>query len=546
MTAPAAGQWASLGPDGGWVNVLVLNPETPSTLYAGTIRGGVFKSTDAGASWTAMNSGIPLNQSALQIQEMAIDPVTPEILYIGTGGTGVFKSTDGAHSWAAARQGLTDNVIEALAVDPSNPSTLYAGTGGRGVFKSSDAANSWTMVLDGGGLGRANALAVAPSNSSIVYLGAGFNSLYKSTDAGDTWNLFNTGLDDASVFNEITVHPTNPDIVYAATDNGLFKTTNGGDSWSVLNTPVSVVESVVLDPSNSATVYATSDAVIKSTDSGDSWIEQDDDLFAQVQVHSIAIDPDDPLTLYAGGNGFEGLFKSSNGGTDWVVSNPGIRNLQINSIAFDSQDPSIIYTGAGRGGVYKSTDGGQTWESKQDSNLSGFTQIRDILVDPVNPLNVYVGTEFAGGIFWSNDGAETWNAANVLGIVYELGGSIQPILRLSMRVPAQLFPRAPTRGGTGHWPRTVSPTPSNTRLWLWIPPMVKRFTPHRVPGSAPPRMREYIRPPTEETPGRNPVLVLRSRLRFLLWRSIAGILPLSMRAGSAGYSKRVRTPPPAG
>ena len=138
-------------------------------------------------------------------------------------------------------------------------------------------------------------------------------------------------------------------------------------------------------------------------------------------MHSIAIDPDDPLTLYAGGNGFEGLFKSSNGGTDWVVSNPGIRNLQINSIAFDSQDPSIIYTGAGRGGVYKSTDGGQTWESKQDSNLSGFTQIRDILVDPVNPLNVYVGTEFAGGIFWSNDGAETWNAADVLGIVYELG-----------------------------------------------------------------------------------------------------------------------------
>ena len=103
------------------------------------------------------------------------------------------------------------------------------------------------------------------------------------------------------------------------------------------------------------------------------------------------------------------------------MSNSGLASNHILAIAFDPQNPSTIYTGAGFGGLHKSTDGGQTWESKRDSVLTGFTAINDIVIDPVNHSNIYVGTDFAGGIFWSDDGAETWNAANALGIVYKLG-----------------------------------------------------------------------------------------------------------------------------
>ena len=415
ITVPAAGQWTSIGPDGGWVEVVVIDPVTPSTLYAATDRGGVYKSTDAGASWRLMNPFPP--DVGGRIREIQIDPLTPETLYLSTN-DGVYKSTNGAQSWMPMNEGLTDTVI-GLAIDPSNPSTLYAGTSFRGVFKSTDGADTWTKVLDI--TTRANVLAVAPSNSSIVYLGAGFSMIFKSTDGGDTWNSVSTGLDNAFVFRQIAVHPTNPDIVYGAADGGLFKTTNGGTSWALLNTPETVIESVVLDPSNPATVYATSDGVMKSTNGGGSWIEEDG-AFSGARVKTIAVDPVNPLTLYTGTNVLEGLFKSTDGGTSWAASNSGLSNIQIRSIAFDPQNPSTLYAGAEfGGGVHKSEDGGQTWESKRDSVLTGFAKVLDIVVDPVNPSNVYLGTDLSGGIFWSDDRGETWNAANALAKVHELG-----------------------------------------------------------------------------------------------------------------------------
>ena len=420
------GQWKSIGPDGAWVEVVMIDPETPTTVYAATERGGVYKSTDAGAGWRLMTSGIPTDLN-VRIRDMVIDPNTPRTLYLGTG-SGVFKTTDGAHSWAGTNEGLpaNDRGITALGLDPSNPSTLFIGTGFNRLYRSTDAAGSWQQVVDGS-FGSVDAVAVAPSNSSIVYRGAGVNMVFKSTDGGDTWESVSTGLENAFVFNQITVHPTDPDIVYAASDTGLFKTTNGGTSWAMLNTPpwetgARGVESVVLDPSNPVTVYATTDAVIKSTDSGDSWVVLEVTSARFQVVKTVAIDPDDPLTLYAGENAFEALFKSTDGGTSWEASNSGLSNIHVTSIAFDPQNPSTRYA-ASRfgGGVHKSEDSGQTWESKRDSVLNGFNQTLDVVVDPLNPSNIYLATEFGGGVFWSNDGAETWNAANALAIVFELG-----------------------------------------------------------------------------------------------------------------------------
>ena len=423
ITVPAAGQWTSIGPDGGWVEVVVLNPQTPSTLYAGTDRGGLYKSTDAAAGWRLMNNGFPpTGFENARIQEMAIDPSTPETLYLGTN-AGVFKTADGAHSWAGQNEGLpaNDRLITALGLDPSNPSTLFIGTGFNRLYRSTDAAASWQQVVDGAP-GSIDALAVAPSNSLIVYRGTGINTVFKSTDGGDSWDSVSTGLDNAFVFNQITVHPTNPDIVYAATQSGLFKTTNGGTNWAMLNTPHSGLESVVLDPLNAATVYATtSDGVMKSTDSGASWIG-DDDSFSGAVVKTIAVDPLNPLTLYTGANVFEALFKSTDGGTSWAASNSGLSNILVTSIAFDPQKPSTLYaTAAFGGGVHKSEDGGLTWESKRDSVLRGFQRVLDVVVDPLNPANVYLGTDLSGGIFWSDDAGESWNAANALITVFELG-----------------------------------------------------------------------------------------------------------------------------
>jgi photosystem II stability/assembly factor-like uncharacterized protein len=143
-------QWASIGPEGRRIEALAINPQTPEILYAGTWGGGVFKSTNGGTSWTAMNTGL----TTTNVYALAINPQTPDILYAGTD-DGVFKSTDGGTSWTQVgmwRTGFTRPFAYALAINPQTPDTLYAGTNGGadgGVFKSTNGGTSWTAVNTG-------------------------------------------------------------------------------------------------------------------------------------------------------------------------------------------------------------------------------------------------------------------------------------------------------------------------------------------------------------------------------------------------------------
>jgi photosystem II stability/assembly factor-like uncharacterized protein len=122
------------------VYALAVDPTTPATLYAGTERG-VFKSTDEGANWTI--NGL----LGVIVRALVIDPTTPATLYAGTEGGGVFQSTDAAASWTAVNAGLTSTYVLALAIDPINPDTLYAGTFfDGGVFQST----GWRSQLNGG------------------------------------------------------------------------------------------------------------------------------------------------------------------------------------------------------------------------------------------------------------------------------------------------------------------------------------------------------------------------------------------------------------
>ena len=144
-----------------------MDPSAPATLYAGTL-GGVFKSTNAGGSWTAINTGL----TGTGVSALVIDPFAPATLYAGTDTDGVFKSTNGGGNWSAMNTGLTATSVRALAIDPSAPSTLYAGTSG-GVFKSTDAGGSWTAMNTGLTNPIVNDLAIDPSTPARVYAGTG-------------------------------------------------------------------------------------------------------------------------------------------------------------------------------------------------------------------------------------------------------------------------------------------------------------------------------------------------------------------------------------
>src|SRR2546425_9241549 len=138
--------WTTDGPHSETINALAIDPQTPPTLYAGTGGDGIFKSTDGGGNWSAVNTGLTTLYGSIWVNALGIDPQTPTTLYAGTGGGGIFKSTDGGANWRAANTGLTTLYgaiwVIALAIDPQTPRTLYAG-GSRGV-KSTAGGGSGT------------------------------------------------------------------------------------------------------------------------------------------------------------------------------------------------------------------------------------------------------------------------------------------------------------------------------------------------------------------------------------------------------------------
>ena len=162
------------------VSALVIDPAAPATLYAGT-RNGVFKSTDGGGNWVAVNTGL---RDMLPISALAIDPAMSTTLYAGSEWGGVYKSTNGGGNWVAVNTGLPDYQVNDLAIDPAAPTTLYAGTAGGGVFKSTDGGGSWSaantglpdMTMTG-----VSALAIDPATHTTLYAGTGTGA-FKSTD----------------------------------------------------------------------------------------------------------------------------------------------------------------------------------------------------------------------------------------------------------------------------------------------------------------------------------------------------------------------------
>ena len=134
-TTDAGGSWSAANrgmaqakdcpPQISCINVahLVIDPRTPATLYAAQIEG-VYKSADGGGSWKPVVAGL----TNLKVFALAIDPQTPTTIYAGTYGGGVFKSTNGGGTWTPLNSGLIDLAVRTLAIDPSNPSTIYAAT----------------------------------------------------------------------------------------------------------------------------------------------------------------------------------------------------------------------------------------------------------------------------------------------------------------------------------------------------------------------------------------------------------------------------------
>jgi hypothetical protein len=390
----AAGVWQLRGPInvGGRVTDVVGDPANANKFYAGAASGGVWKTTDGGATFTPIFDG----QGTLSIGALALDPRDSNILYVGTGeanpgggsttqpGDGVWKTTDGGATWQ--HLGLDQTVeIGRIVVDPKNPNNVFVAAMGnlfthnidRGVYRSQDGGSTWTKVLfvsDGAG---AIDLAIDPVTPTRVFAA--------------TWERQRT--------------PSAR--IYGGPGSGLWRSTDGGTTWTALagGLPASSTEpsriGVVVAPSSPSTVYAiysrkadfSLEGVFRSTDSGTTWTRQSVTSLASIigaqgyWSGRLFVHPTNPNDLWVDG---VGLAHSTNGGASFTA----VSGLHADQHAqwFSPANPAVILKG-NDGGVSRSTNGGSTWTHFNNLPISQFYTVE---AHPLEPAKIYGGLQDNG------------------------------------------------------------------------------------------------------------------------------------------------------
>jgi len=378
---------------------LAVHPVNPTIIYTGT-AAGVFKSSDAGASWSRLSNGISL----IDVRALAIDPKAPATVYAATA-AGVSKSVDNGANWLGANAGLVSLDVRALLIDPTTaPNTLYAATSA-GIFQSSDGGANWVAVNTGLASTDVLSLAYAATTpATTIFAGTNGGGLFISTDSGATWTADNAGgpLSSLAVNAILIDNPSAPTLAYAGTGNGLFKqpySTGTWNNWSAASTGITasaVIHAIANDPVLRTTVYAGTDlGVFRSANGAATWSAVSAGLRHGT---ALAIKPTDPTVLVSGLGG-GGIYHSSDSASSWIATSSAEPSTPT-ALVYDISG-SPVYAGSGSG-VFTSLDDGASWNSISSS--LGNTAVRTLAWGPGNAL--HAGT--AQGIFVWSSGSATW------------------------------------------------------------------------------------------------------------------------------------------
>ncbi len=455
--------------DADMIYSLAIDPNNHLTLYAGTWGDGAFRTTDGGESWQAINCGIPddLGYKYAYVHSFAFDPhhanrlcsilddeyyifnadncwekistdnrVDHHIKFHPTDDTIMYSyggffhiSSDGGVTWGYAEDNI-DNVND-IVFHNDFPDTIYAATdwygdewdGYRsgGVYKTTDGATTWNEMTQGITARVISSVGIDPQNSDFIYVIVTqiFDQvLLKSQDGGQTWQTGYYHFSPTTI-DFITIDPQNPGQLYAGGWSGDFYFSNDdGQTFHTIN-EIRNPTGITFDPENPNTIYVGTidDGIYKSTDSGSTWTQKNNGLptdpyDGSIWVDSVAVDPNNSSVIWAGMNVREGIYKSENGGESWVLK--GLDNdfdaHKILSIAINPDNSDVIFAGTGTSGpgsIYRTTNGGATWEQK----ITDIGWVYKIAYDPRNSNWIYAATE-GYGVLRSRDGGESWHDYN--------------------------------------------------------------------------------------------------------------------------------------
>ena len=468
---------------------LAIDPSRPGTAWVAGLDfssdAGLYRTSDFGITWTDPSDAANGNW----ISALFVDPATGDVY--AQGSEGLSRSQDAGATWMRIGNGLDANALESLLV---RDTVVLAGVRhserygyAPGIFRSADAGTTWQITTAG--------LTDAPSSSAVTVPGRPEHLLaatesrraHLSADQGSSWSP-PPGLEEAGIL-RTHVDPTEPDTVWAFTEDasaGLYRSRDGGETWTTSPSLEGGTRDLAVDPFSDA-VYAVGGAMLmsRSLDGGDTWTELP--FPSRFRPLSIAADPSRPDVLFAGSYYDPPItpplvspviYRSQDGGETWeTVYEFGQSFAFLGGVldfAFDPSSPDRMvaavgpFINSGGGGLLLSRDGGRTWP---ETRLLG-VDVMDLLVDPSRDGTLYAASDNAG-VFVSDDAGETWTSlSNGLGPASIRDLSVDP------GHPETLYAAT----GSGLW--TFTRTASDCRTSETTLCLLNRFSARVSVGSA--------------------------------------------------------------
>ena len=371
QTAP----WRELGPSsmkmGNWVmgrvagriNAVTPHPTNDNTVFIGAANGGVWKTTDGGASWTPTF----VNVGSQSISAIHVETGNPQNVWAGTGdrfdgdcsgylSDGVFLSTDGGLNWSARNSGMNLSTITSLVTQANNANVvLAAGFGDRcnqggdangGIYRSTDKGATWTQVMDR----KVEDLVTLPGTSTVLASAPG-SGVYRSTDGGATWTLL--GAANTASRMRLAVAPSNTSVIYALTNTNLYRSDNAGSTWTSVNASACDGQctynlALSVHPTNPQTVLVGAIRPRRSTNGGTSFTTLTNTWGSSQQVHQdthvVRYSLNDANRIWVGGDG--GIWRTDNGASSWTNMNANLNITQYYDIVVHPTDANIVFGGA--------------------------------------------------------------------------------------------------------------------------------------------------------------------------------------------------------
>ena len=365
----------------GRVVAFAVNPKNRAEYYAAAASGGVWKTVNAGTTWTPVFDG----EGSYSIGTVVLDPENPSIVWVGTGennaqrsvswGDGVYKSEDGGHSWK--NMGLKKSEhIGRIVIDPRDSRTAYVAAQGP------------------------------------LWSSGGDRGLFKTTDGGKTWKNVLPNISENTGVTDVAIDPDNPDTLYAATwqrrrhvftyisggpESAIYKSNDAGETWTKLKSGLPTGDigriGLAIAPGDSSIIYATVEAeegksgIFRSTDYGATWEKRSGNIAQAMYYAQLTVDPKNNDRVYMPNVIFQ---VSDDGGKTFHALGERNKHVDNHVIWIDPDDTSYYLVGCD-GGIYDSYDKGATWNFKGNLPLG---QFYDVTYDYAKPFYfVYGGTQ---------------------------------------------------------------------------------------------------------------------------------------------------------